>query len=198
VVLCKYKSIGCGAKLKRKEMAAHEQDDQLHLRMALETVNSLQVTVNLLRPKIFVLSKYQKKREDNKEFQFPPFYTHPNGYHMALAVDANGYDDGKGTHVSVYAPLLEGEHDAELKWPFIGEVTVTLLNQLEDKNHHTKTLSLDATRNARVGSTWGFPTFIRHSAPAHDPVKNTQYLKDDTLYFRVSVKVADHKPWLEM
>ncbi len=24
-----------------------------------------------------------------------------------------------------------------------------------------------------------------------------EYLKDDTLYFRISVKVSDHKPWLE-
>ena len=28
-------------------------------------------------------------------------------------------------------------------------------------------------------------------------VKNTQYLKDDTLYVGVSVEVSDHKPWLE-
>ena len=38
---------------------------------------------------------------------------------------------------------------------------------------------------------------FRHSALGYDAKKNTQYLKDDTLYFRVSVAVADHKPWLE-
>ena len=43
---------------------------------------------------------------------------------------------------------------------------------------------------------WDFMHFIPHSALAHDPVKNTQYLKDDTLYFRVSVEVAEQKPWL--
>jgi TNF receptor-associated factor 4 len=216
VIPCKYEGIGCDKKTKRKDMAAHEEDDQLHLHMALETVASqqcaisklqqtmedkiysLQVTVNKLRPKIFVLTEYHKKKEADEPFEFPPFYTHPNGYHMALAVDTNGSGAGEGTHVSVYAPLFEGEHDAELKWPFIGDVTFTLLNQLEDKNHHTKTSSHGTTRNTRVGDPWGFPRFIPHSALARDPVQNTQYLKNDTLYFRVSVEVADHKPWLEM
>ena len=27
--------------------------------------------------------------------------------------------------MSVYATILEGEYNAELKWPFVGEVTVT-------------------------------------------------------------------------
>ena len=116
---------------------------------------------------------------------------------MSLVVDANGYGDGEGTHVSVFAPILEGEYDAELKWPFVGEVTYTLLNQLEDSNHHTITQSIDATQNAQVSDRWGILAFIPHSALAHDPFKNTQYLKDDTLYFRVSVEVAEYKPWLE-
>jgi hypothetical protein len=222
---CKYKGIGCNTELMRKDMAAHEQDDKLHLHMALETVNiqqnafwkalnsqqgvisklqdttksqqdtidSLQATVGLLRPKIFVLSGYLKKKQAGKAFRFPPFYTHVNGYRMALEVDANGWGRGACTHVSVCAPMLSGEH---VKWPFIGKLSFTLLNQLEDKNHHTMTMPLTAADNTRVGSSWGFTEFILHSALTLDLIKNTQYLKDDCLYFRVSVKVDDHKPWL--
>ena len=206
VIPCKYKGIGCDTKLKREDMAAHEQDDKLHLHMALETVNHLQSAVAFLQVtvdlqyggKIFMLSKFQKKKESSEAFRFPPFYTHHNGYHMALKVYANGWVAGKGTHVSVYAPILAGEYDAELKWPFIGEITFTLLNQLEDKNHKIYCMHFDAARNARAGSDWGKPTFIPHSALAHDPVKNTQYLKDDKLYFRITVEVADYmyRPWL--
>ena len=55
----------------------------------------------------------------------------------------NGDGDGEGTHVSVYTLILEGKHDARLiKWPFIGEVNLTLLNQLEDESHHIKTVTL--------------------------------------------------------
>ena len=138
-----------------------------------------------------------KKKKWTKVFYFPPFYTHPNGYRMALRVDANGVGAGEGTHVSVYAPILVGEYDAELEWPFVGSVTFILLNQLEDKNHHAEVVHFDATKNARVNGAWCYPDFIPHSALAHDPVKNIQYLKDDTLYFKMAVEVTNRKPWLE-
>ena len=92
---------------------------------------------------------------------------------------------------------MKGKFDAFLKWPLVAKVTFTLLNQLEDKNHYTKTVPFNTVHNARVGKTLGNILYIPHSALTHDPVKNTEYLKDDTLYFRASVKVTDHKPWLE-
>ncbi len=81
--------------------------------------------------------------------------------------------------------------------PFIGTAILKLLNQLEDNKHITGTFSFTAADNFRPKDCRGSPEFICNSELAHDPVKNTQYLKDDTLYFRVSVEVADHKPWLE-
>ena len=98
--------------------------------------------------------------------------------------------------MSVHAAILAGEYDAELKWPFIGKITFTLLNQFEDENHHTRIALIDDANNAHVGDVWGTYTFIPHSALAYDPVKNTQYLKDDKLYFRMTVEAADYKPWL--
>ena len=100
-------------------------------------------------------------------------------------------------HMSVFIPILEGKYDAELKWPFVGKVIITLLNQLEDKNHHTNTISFTAADDRTRTDAWGKHRFIPHPALAHDPVKNTQYLKDDTMYFKVKVQVEDHKPWLQ-
>ncbi len=59
---------------------------------------------------------------------------------MKIGVCANGRGDGEGSHVSVYALVIEGKYDAELNWPFLGKVTVELLNQLEDKNHHSSAI----------------------------------------------------------
>ena len=53
-----------------------------------------------------------------------------------------------------------------------------------------------ASYDIRVGSSRGCPTFLPHSSLGHNPATNTQYLLDNTLYFRVSVKVDNHKPWL--
>lgn len=117
---------------------------------------------------------------------------------MALRMDANGYGDGAGTCLAVFAPILAGKFDATLKWPFVGKYTFTLLNQLEDRSHKTREVSITAELNIRADKeAWGFSSFTPNSELAYDPVKNTQYLKDDALYFRLSVEVADHKPWLE-
>ena len=197
---CKYKGIGCDTELNREDMAAHEQDDKLHLHMALETVATIKEESRTLKePMTFVLYDYQKKKDVNARYEFSDsaFYTHPNGYHMTLRVDANGCGNGGGTHMSVFATILEGKYDAGLKWPFVGSVTFTLLNQLRDNRHQTRTVHFTTEDNRRVGDGWGFNTFVPHSALAQDLISNTQYLKDDKLYFRVSAEVADRKPWLE-
>ena len=49
---------------------------------------------------------------------------------------------------------------------------------------------------ANAGSGYGCPKFILHSKLGHNTY-NTQYLKDDTLYFKVTVTQSDHRPWLD-
>ena len=221
VIACKYKNIGCKREMKRGNLTAHESDDKLHLSKALSAVVKLQDSNSQLQEEMlkvkssvsateefnsslkngrsitFKLTGYQEKKEIEEAITFPSFYTSPGGYHMATRVYTNGEGDGRGTHVSVFIPILQGKYDTELSWPFVGEVTFTLLNQLEDNNHETGIVTMDLARDTIVGKSWGLSKFIPHSELAHDPVKNTQYLKDDTLYFRVSVEVSDHKPWLE-
>ena len=98
VISCKYRGIGCDTELKREDMAAHEQDDKLHLHMALETINSQQRALNAvqarvdllqnIKSKAFMLSGYKKKKDTNEAFRFTPsFYTHPNGYHEWMLME---------------------------------------------------------------------------------------------------------------
>ena len=47
-------------------------------------------------------------------------------------MDVAGYDEGAGTDVSADIHLMRGIFDGDLKFPFQGEVTVQLVNQLED------------------------------------------------------------------
>ena len=42
VIAYKYKRLGCDRELKRKDTAAHEEDDKLHLRMAMDTTVKLE------------------------------------------------------------------------------------------------------------------------------------------------------------
>ena len=57
------------------------------------------------------------------------------------------------------------------------------MNQLADENHRSMTIEHEVQNNIQVGKGLGYPQFISHSELSHNPVKNTQYLKNNTLYF---------------
>ncbi len=199
-VACAYESLGCGVRMMRKDVEKHKREArEKHLDLALDTVSSREEqhkTLSEGEALVFKLPGYASKKEKNKRFYSTPFYTHPGGYKVIIRVYANGVDDGAGTHVSVYTKISEGRYDNKLQWPFNGSVTYKLLNQLADDRHHHIVSIFTDTHDMQVGSCSGCPQFLPHSSLCHDPATNTQYLLDDTLYFRVSVKVDNHKPWL--
>ena len=114
------------------------------------------------------------------------------GYYMCININSNGSCGGKGTHVSVFTELLKGHYDSQLHWPFRGTVKVEQLNHLGDNNHHNVTITCSVSDNMRVGSSKGCFYFLPRSSLSHNLATNTQHLFNDSLYFRVSVKVNDH------
>jgi hypothetical protein len=117
---------------------------------------------------------------------------------MCIGVDASGSEEGKGTHMSVYANLMRGEYDGHLKWPFKGSISIELRNQrdmfsrgLEEKIVFTYDASEIASRV--VGGDdiaehgLGIPTFVEHAKLGFHTIEGTevQYLKNDCLKFRV-------------
>ena len=57
-------------------------------------------------PWVVKMEGFQKKKEKNEEWFSDPVYSRFGGYKMCLRVDANGHNEGKGTHVSVYAYMM--------------------------------------------------------------------------------------------
>jgi len=145
----------------------------------------------------FKLTNFKAWKATNLKFKSDSFYTSCNGYHMRISVAANGYDNGKGTHVSVSTGLIEGRYDSQLHWPFLGTVTYELLNQLRDDSHYTRIYTYTARHGLKAGKYKAHEKFLCHSFLSHNPATRTQYLLDDTLYFKVPVTVTDHKPWLD-
>ena len=199
-VACVYESLGCGVRMLRKDREKHEKEDrEKHLDLSLATIRLREEqhkTLSEGEAVIFQLPGYASKKEKNETFYSTPFYTHPGGYKMCVNVDANGYGDGKGSHVSAFFKLVDGHYDTKLQWPFLGTVTFELLNQLVDDNHHAAVITLLSSNDVTIGSIRGPIKFLPHSSLGHNPATNTRYLLDDTLYFRVSVKVDNHKSWL--
>ena len=69
---------------------------------------------------------------------------------------------------------MRGPFDDRLKWPFQGEITMKIMNQVGDHNHCKRTLSYSNAPDTAAGrvtfgersGVWGFTTFIYyiHSA----------------------------------
>ena len=183
-------------------------DTTAQLDAAMKQINSLTVLVNThlypfqldnmakqfkhTCPVTIKMPEYKDKKENEIEWYSDPFYTHNNGYNMCLCVDAAGYEDGKGTHLSVFLYLMKGPHDDELTWPLRGELEVKLLNQISDSEHHCDTVAYDEDRNAdrvtdgdRSTQGWGWQQYISNE-DLNKITSTYQYLKDDCLFFQVT------------
>ena len=183
------------------DLTEYLQDDCLRLRVS----NTVVYSTALLRKTPcwqkslnqsvceFTLTEFSTCKQFNNNYYSPPFYTHEIlGYKMCLNVFANGNRAGEGTHVSIYATLMRGEYDRSLLWPFIGDITIKLLNWREDKRHHTMKLPINFSNGyVRVtqgvyGKSVGYPQFISHSSLPYDSTTNTEYLQEDCLRLRTS------------
>ena len=211
LVPCKYADVGCTKKLMRKDLEQHEKDD-LHSNVAMRDLLPLNKKIKLVEDKLNVQEQQlirTNAAQSNGKFTFKvtgysqhdyrfysqPFYSKPKGYKMCIRV----WKCESKLHVLPH--LMKGDNDDSLTWSFTGTVTFELLNQLEDKNHHTYTSPLPAdsarvVEGEREMSGWRVKP-IPHTTLDYNSDNNCQYLKDDTLIFRVSVQVPDYKPWLE-
>ena len=133
----------------------------------------------------FTMTNFDEYKRDNDIWYSPHFYTYPNGYKMCLQVHPHGDGPDKGTHLSVYVCLMRGEYDDHLKWPFLGNITIKLVNQEEDKDHMTKivhfTRSVPEKVSGRVmikeraSAGQGYGRFLPYAE------LEPKYLKDDCI-----------------
>ena len=159
-------------------------------------------------PPTFIMTNFTDHKDSGEEWFSPPFYSHIGGYKMCLEVDANGWGDGSGTHVSAFIRFMRGEYDDDLLWPFRGEITFQLINRRADEGHVEYTTPFDDSapdsatcrvmEGERAPEGWGVFKFIPHSALQCNESWNTEYLcRSDSLEFRVTrVKVAERLPVL--
>ena len=138
----------------------------------------------------FTISEYSKRKQFDNRYYSPPFTTSPQGYTLCLVVFANGAGSGEGSHLSIFAHIMKGQHDDRLQWPFTGTIMFELLNWLEDKEHHKMTLTINTNNNfgrvteGQYGNHRGYGQFISHSSLTSSTT-NTQYLYQDCIRVRV-------------
>ena len=182
--------------LRRQNEQLVNQKEQFTKQQAELTKNI--VTLEHEKPHWITMTRFSWFKAEKREWYSAGFYTHIRGYKLCLRVDANGYDEGVGHYVSTYLCLTEGEFDAYLTWPMTCECTITLRNQLKDEDHHSGTFTLtindmyepkSAMFFGENGSRRGYHKFIAHNLLDRHMFKQCKYLIDDTLCFKVQVKI---------
>ncbi len=149
------------------------------------TASCVQPSLCRVPPVEIVVTNMKCLRQQRDNWISEPFYSR-GGYKMVLNVYPYGNQGGSGTHLSLYISILKGEYDHQLKWPFLGEVTITLVDQRLGRH---KTYTLEYTRedsscgarryNNTLTGALGYPTLIEHK------YLPPNYLKDDCLVFRI-------------
>ena len=108
---------------------------------------------------------------------------------MCIRVDANGWGDGAGTHVSVHVYRMQGAHDYELYKKNTYSITIQLVNHKNEQDQHKKTVHGLLYNHGRETEDktiigYGIPQFI-----AHDDVESStetrMYLVNDCMTWRV-------------
>lgn len=213
VSLCKqqFKFVVCFLQCPQRSLAQHLEDGmKKHLELVSQLAIDQQQEINELREivkhcKPFTDSKlywrvddFWKKFEDAKhkncvELHSPPFYTSPYGYKFKIVMFPFGNGSGEGSHLSMYVRLLPGEYDTLLKWPFEGEITLSLLDQSRDPTRGQRNISQSFSpdpnwksfqRPSKNGSTLGFgyPQFVSHRG-----LESTNYVKENCLFIKATI-----------
>lgn len=137
------------------------------------------------------LSEYGKARRrerhgPKKYTSSPAFYAGNPGYHLKLRLFLNGIGQSRrGKFVAVNLVLMQGQHDAQLPWPFRQKVTVMLLDQTGDQHI---AFTINDPGFPRPLTEYTIPYVWQEFVATDDLEKNGKFLRGDSLVFKVIVE----------
>ena len=153
--------------------------------------NEMLVQGDQVAPVIVKMSNYTEKMKNKRQWYSSPFFTFEESYKVQIRVDPAVYGDGEITHdhVFVYLFLLKGPQQSG-DWPIKGTFTMELLNQLNDSDHRSSEMAFACNATA-----CNFKAVKLYSPTGHLTAHETicyqitsDYLQNDSLYFRISYK----------
>lgn len=128
-------------------------------------------------PLIVIMEDFYEAMKYKEIWKSEPFLAFERGYLMYLSVYPAGYDEGEGSHVSVYLHLMKGPYDDELEqsgyWPLRGTFTIDLLNVNDYSSHNHSYLIIPhyyfcmpctfrVTEGSEAPEKLGHPKYISH------------------------------------
>ena len=201
-VECEFYHAGCKEKIKRKDLTEHmEKSLQKHLSRLSTHVKSLSTeaakkdeeirhlqsrvqnleNVALVSPVEFTMYGYNQYEGKGKHWEDgPTFYTYPMGHKVKIVL----WFSLSLWHVRAKLRSVEGKFDDQLQWPLHCTLSIQLLDQWGEQ-HLERSSKLQIERGKKLD--------LHFSAIRYDEIRNptngAQYLKENSLHFRVDVKL---------
>ena len=130
VIDCSFKGMGCSFTSKREDLVGHvEKDITAHVQQVAQRIRTYDPT--LPPDSVLKLTNITLEETPDTNRFSDNFYSGRGGYKLRLKV----YPNMSG-HVGVSINLLPGPNDDTLQFPMRGKFTITLLNQIEHRNHY--------------------------------------------------------------
>ena len=145
-------------------------------------------------PVVLTMTGFKQLKHNNESWYSPVFCTHEKGYHFRLRVDANGWC-GTGDAVAVVVSIVKGDYDDQLQWPFEGIITVQILNHISNSAHSVVKMfrfsgggyeCQQVTDETQPEYGCWCNRFIMYKSLHYNPVRQSQYLNNDSLLFLVN------------
>ena len=183
-----------------------KQPDGSHTITAIDTQWSIQLhlasltaSTNPIVPVVIKMKEYSRAKLQNKTLHSDIMYTGNRGYSLCFSVIPSGKYEGSNTHLSAYLYLMKGPYDDQLAWPFTGKVNISLLNQMADEEHVSKTWTYTGRYAEKYGSRvtdgkYGkglMESLFVSNECLSKSTSACQYLKDDCLYFKVDYSATE-------
>ena len=151
-----------------------EKDREIHdLKDRVETIETRTTSVQ------FTFKGYSEYKGKRKRWtEGPEFYTYPTRYRMKVKMYFSALH-----RTDIELTNLASEHDDRLQWPMRCTMTVTMFNQAGDHDHYVQTWDLDVRKGKY------FTRSLYYSID--NPPRSVQYLKNDSLKFRVDVRLRE-------
>ena len=171
------------------QMVEHHHTELSGKLLALESKLLLEITYTSHELTLVNFKKCQGKGGDGSWYS-DPFYSGLRGYRFLLNIDTNGHGNARNTHLTAYLKQLKNEFDKELQWPIKFKVYLEIINQRGDHSNHSRVgtvqLSSADSRYECIGDDKFFPL----NGLAYNARTNTEYLRNDSIKFRLRLKVV--------
>ncbi|KAI6654368.1 TNF receptor-associated factor 4-like [Oopsacas minuta] len=212
VTECSFKRYGCEVVTKRKYMENHEQDCQTkhlklmdkHIKNTDNTLQKVSSELGTLKAQFQDLNQQLKQTENDMKCTFGGIIFELPGIKDKMKTNQNyktmefyvGLYKFQGTiylnhnndkNLGIFIQIVKGKFDEDIIWPFSGDISITLLNKVNEHN------SISSTFTTKGESA--FKKFCHDSKPiginklaTHDTISRNEYSGGDSIKIKILIQ----------